>query len=248
MREDSQTSTLEPRRGNATPGIPDPPLPFTGGRIPATDDERARVERRVMAQYFVAPALTFAALAGGLALGFPRLAAIGVAGLGLNALAIAAFALRERRLLFIRGGTMTPRTHRYFIYEGVAAVPYGLAWAILGASVLAAALAHLSGISADALRDALLARPHRALLPLGAGLACYGLGFAIGFRRATRTWRDRLAVGLLHAPALLGGVLLLALAAAAFGLGLLEWLDPAGFRRGFTALAGHSWPFDAGAG
>lgn len=228
MRDDAPTSAVESHRGDATAGIPDPPLPFTGGRIPATDDEYARVERRVMAQCFVAPALSIAALTGGFALGLSRLAATGVAGLGLNAIAIGAFALRERRLLFIRGGTMTPRTHRYFIYEGLAAVPYGLAWAILGASVLVVALAYLAGMSTDALRDALLARPHRALLPLGAGLICYGLGFAIGFRRATRSWRDRLAVGLLHAPALLGGLLLVLFGAAAFGLGLLEWLDPAG--------------------
>ncbi len=112
-------------------GIPDPPLPFTGGRIPASEEERTLVERRVVAQFIVAPTVSFAALLVGFYLDWPRVTAAGVFGFGLSAIWIGGLAAYERRLMFIRGGTMTLRQYRYFIYEGVAAIPYGLAiaWA-----------------------------------------------------------------------------------------------------------------------
>ena len=55
-----------------TQGVADPPLPFTGGRIAASLQERKLVERRVMSQFFVAPALSMAALIAGVHLGWPR--------------------------------------------------------------------------------------------------------------------------------------------------------------------------------
>lgn len=227
----------------ATPGIPDPPLPFTGGRIPVDEAERHFVERRVMLQFFVAPALSMAALGGGVGLGWPRLAAAGVVGLGLSGLLVAWFAVTECRLMFIRGGSMTPRAWRYFIYEGVAAIPFGLVFAIAGAAALAAGLLYLGGTSPETLRDGALARPHRLLLPAGAALACQGLGLLVGFRRTAGNWRDRLGVALLHLPTQLGGGILLALGAGALWLGLVEWLQPGVFRARFEALAGNPWPF-----
>jgi len=212
--------------GSATPGIPDPPLPFTGGRIPASDEERRSVERRVMAQFFVAPALSFAALGGGFSLGWPRLAGAGSVGLGLTAIITGWLMIREQRLMFIRGDTVTPRAYRYFIYEGFAAIPYGLAWLVAGVSLTVASVLFLSGVGVDQLRDAVLARPHRALLPIGACLLCYGLGFMIGFRRPAGTLGDRVTLTLLHLPAQLGGLILVALGIAMLGLGVHEWLNP----------------------
>ncbi len=231
------------RSPTTTPGIPDPPLPFTGGRIPADEAEWRFVERRVMLQFFVAPALSLAALGGGFSLGWPRLAAAGLVGLGLSGLLVAWFAVTERRLMFIRGGTMTPRAYRYFIYEGVAAIPFGLVFALAGLAALAAGLLYLDGRSTAAMRDAVLARPHRLLLPLGAALACQGLGFLIGFSRAGISWRERLGVALLHLPARLGGAMLFALGGGALFAGIVEWLHPEAFREGFAGIFGNPWPY-----
>jgi len=230
----------------STPGIADPPLPFSGGRIPDSAAERRLVERRVMAQFFVAPGLSLAALAGGFNLGWPRLAAGGVIGLGLSALAVAWFAIRERRLMFIRGGSMTQRAYRYFIYEGCAAIPYGLAFAVAGLALGTCGLLYLADATPAAMRDAVLAKPHLALLPVGAALVFYGLGFTIGFRRAAVSAGDRVAIALTHLPAQLGGLILCALGAAALALGLTEWLAPSMFRQQFQSFFGNPWPFDGG--
>jgi hypothetical protein len=226
-----------------TPGIPDPPLPFTGGRIPRDEAERRQVEWRVMAQYFVAPALSFAAVAAGISLGWPRLAATGVLGLGLSILANGLLAVRERRLLFIRGGTLTRREYRYFIYEGLAAVPYGLAITIAGTLLAVPAVLFLAGVEPEAMRAAVLARPHLLLIPGGSGLLLHGLGFCIGFGREAQSPRDRVAIALLHLPALLGGLILVALGGALLAIGLTEWLAPAVFRARFESLFGNPWPF-----
>lgn len=225
-----------PSRSQPAVGVPDPPLPFTGGRIPFSAAERAFVERRVMVLQFVAPALSFVALAFGFALGWPRLAALGVAGLGLTGMALGQFAIREQRLMFIRGGSMTPKAYRYFIYEGVAAVPFGLAIAICGACAVALAALSLLGVSLDTMRDAILDRPGYALVPLGAVLLCKGLGFAIGFPRATDSIGDRAWLELLHFPARLGGTLLIVIGGVALAVGAFEMLQPAAFDRVWVRL------------
>lgn len=225
-----------PSQPEPAAGIPDPPLPFTGGRIPASTDERAFVERRVMALQFVAPALSFVALSLGFSLGWPRLGAMGVAGLGLTGVALGQFAIRERRLMFIRGGSMTLRAYRYFLYEGVAAVPFGLAFAIAGGCALAAAASFLLGAGVDAIRDALLARPSLALIPVGAFLLCNGMGFVIGFRRSAESAGDRLWLELLHLPARLGGAILVALGMAALLIGVFEFLQPDAFDRAWERV------------
>ncbi len=221
-------SREQTQRSSAT-GVPDPPLPFSGGRIPADEVEWQQVERRVMALYFVAPALSFALLVTGFSLGWQRLSAAGVAGLAGTALAVGGLAVRERRLLYIRGGSMTQRAYRYFIYEGLAAVPYGLAMVVVGATAMVAVLLFLAGTSFEEMRAAAWTRPHRILLPGGAALLCQGLGFLIGFRRATTSFGDWLAVSLLDLPARLAGLILAAIGSLAAILGLLEWLRPQPF-------------------
>lgn len=227
-----------------TPGIPDPPLPFTGGRIPATETERAFVERRVLMQSIVAPAVSLAVLIGGYSLGWPRLGAVGVVMLGLTALGVAWLAVRERRLMFIRGAALTPKAYRYFIYEGFAAVPYGLTFAVAGLALTVCGVLVFAGTSPDAMRMSVLTRPHTALLPAGTGLLFYGLGFLIGFRRVGSSWSDRLAIAFAHLPAQLGGLILVTLGLAGVSIGFVEWVEPGLFRQGFESAFGNPWPFD----
>lgn len=224
-------------------GIPDPPLPFTGGRIPASEEERRFVERRVLTQFILAPALSFTALLVGFNLAWPRLTAAGVIGFGLTGLWVGGLAAAERRLVFIRGGTMTRREYRYVIYEGVAAVPYGLAYVVAGLCLITLVVLFLGGTSLERMRAVTLARPGFALVPLGALLLCHGLGFLIGFVHRSGSWWQRAFGMLLDAPARLGGVILVAWAVAALTIGLVEWLDPALFNRWFEAIFGNPWPF-----
>jgi hypothetical protein len=236
----------EERMNVTTPGIPDPPLPFTGGRIPASEDERRLVERRVLQQYIVAPALSFVALLVGFNLGWPRLAALGVIGFGLTALLFGFFAVSERRLMFIRGALGTPRDYRYFIYEGVAAVPYGLAFMVGALCLIAPAALFFNGISLERMRDAVLARPSFALVPVGALLLFHGLGFLIGFSRRAASVGDRLWIELMHLPTRLTGLILIAWATTLLAVGLIEWLWPELFHQWFQSISGNPWPFKWG--
>lgn len=238
MRRDQARDRLEN-------GIPDPPLPYTGGRIPASEQEYRLVARRVLQQYVVAPALSFAALLTGFNLGWPGLAALGVIGFGLTALLIGYRAIVERRLLFIRTGLSTTRRYLYFIYEGPAAVVFGLAYLAGAACLLVPAVLFISGASLEQMRSSVLARPGLALVPLGVALFLYGLGFLIGFGRRAASIVDRLWIELLHAPARLAGVILIALALTMVAIGLVERVRPALFHRWFESLFGNPWPFDA---
>lgn len=245
MTPTARRTDRTPPPGATVPGIPDPPLPFTGGRIPASADERRFVERRVALQFIVAPAVSFAALLVGFNLGWPRLAALGVIGFGLTALLIGYRAISEQRLMFIRGALLTPREYRYFIYEGVAAVAYGLAYLIGAVCLITPAALFFNGMGLVPMRDAVLARPSLALVPLGALLLCHGLGFVIGFGRRATSLGDRLWIELMHLPSRLGGLILIAWAAALLALGLVEWFTPALFHQGFQSIFGNPWPFKA---
>jgi hypothetical protein len=224
-------------------GVPDPPLPFTGGRIPATDEERACVERRILRQFILAPAAAAALLLVGFSIGRPRVAAAGLLGFGLLGVWIGAQAISEGRLMFIRGGSMTLREYRYFIYEGLAAIPYGLAYVLGGLCLGAVATLVLGGATLARIRAVVLARPGYALVPFGATLFCYGLGFFVGFvRREGSVW-NRAFSFLLDAPARLGGLILVVWAAATLWIGLVEWTNPPLFHRWFEVLTGNPWPF-----
>jgi len=224
-------------------GIPDPPLPFTGGRIPASEEERKFVARRVMTQFVIAPAVSSAVLLIGFNLGSPPGMAIGVIGLGLSAIWIGGLAIKERRLMFIRGGTMTRREYRYFIYEGFAAIPYGLAYVVGGACLITLAVLFLNGTSVERMREVALVRPSLGLIPLGAVLLSYGLGFLIGFVHRSGSWWQRAFGMLIDAPARLGGVILIGWAVAALAVGMVEWLTPALFHERFESMFGNPWPF-----
>jgi hypothetical protein len=228
---------------DAMSGFPDPPLPFTGGRIPVSEDERKFVERRVVTLFIIAPVVSLAALLTGFNLGWPRLSALGVIGLGLSALWIGYLAISEQRLMFIRGGSMTRREYRYFIYEGFAAVPYGLAYVVGGAVLISLAALFFNGTSLEQMRTAVLARPSLALLPLGVLLLFHGLGFLIGFVDRGGSNLQRAFGMLLDAPARLGGLILIAWAAGLLAIGAVEWLRPALFHQWFQSIFGNPWPF-----
>jgi len=184
-----------------------------------------------------------AALVAGFQLGRPRLAALGVIGLGLGALWIGALAVGERRLMFIRGGMAVRREYRYFVYEGLAAVPYGLAYLVCGACLVAPALLFLGGTSLEQMRATVLARPSLALIPLGTLLLFHGMGFLIGFvHRGGSKWQRAFGM-LMDAPARLGGLILIAWAAALLAIGGVEWLRPALFDQWFRSIFGHPWPY-----
>lgn len=209
-------------------GLADPPLPFSGGRLPNSESELAFVERRVMALYFVAPALSFAALAIGVALVLPQLAAAGVIGLGLTACAIGAYAIRERRLLFITRSFMQ-KSSRFVLYEGFAAVPFGGAALIGGVLLLVPAVLFLLGVPLQGMLGAVLARPGHALVPIGILLGVYGFGFLIGFVDRTGSLGERAFKVLLDVPGRIGGLILLFLGGLALLVGLYEWLRPEAF-------------------
>lgn len=229
--------------GPADPRVADAPLPFTGGRLPASPEELEFVARRVAMHFLVAPALSFAALLGGFYLGWPRVTALGVIGFGLSALWVGALAVLERRLIFIRPGQRFRRERDFVIYEGIAAVPYGLAYMVVGACLVVAAALFIAGAGLERIRDHVLARPAFGLLPVGGALLFYGVAFFIGFvdRRGSPA-RRRFAM-LLDAPARLGALILVALAVAALSVGMVDWLSPSVFHRWFEAMTGNPWPW-----
>lgn len=224
-------------------GITDAPLPFTGGRLPASPEEMALVSRRVAMQLAVAPAISFAALLGGFYLGRPRVAALGVMGLGLTAVWIGGLAVLERRLMSIRPGLGYRRDRMFMIYEGIAAVPWGLAYALGGSTLIAAVVLYLGGTSPEQMRDHVLARPAIGLVPLGAMLLCQGLALLIGFVDRRGTAARRFFGRLFDAPARLGGLILTVWGAALLGVGLVDWLAPTVFLRWFESMTGNPWPF-----
>ena len=221
----------------------DAPLPFDGGRHPATPAELALARRRTLGLAFAAPLASLSAVLAGAALGRPAVVAVGLLGLGATGLAIGVLAVVERRLFFL------VRSHRgerraYVIHEGTAAAAFGFVPGLLGASAVGVGIAVLRGADADALREVALAKPGLWLAPLGATLLSLGLGFAIGFRTAPGTRAARAGRLLASLPARLGGFVLIGWGAAAMAAGLFERASPAGFRATWRALLGARWPFD----
>lgn len=227
-------------------GMPDAPLPFSGGRLPATPDELRFVERRVMVQALIGPGLSFAALLAGFNAGWHRLMAAGVAGFGLTALLFGWWAVTERRLFLMRTAMTVRRPYRYVIYEGPAAIAYGMAFIALGVAVVAVAGGFLAGMELGAIKRAVLARPGLALVPIGACLALYGLGFAIGFGSREGARAHRWFNTLLDLPARFAGLMLIALGAASLAIGLVDAADPAMFEQWFRSVTGNPWPFREG--
>lgn len=223
-------------------GPVDPPLPFNGGRFAASATEAARIERRIVALHLAAPlGATVIALAG-FHFGRPAWLMLGLAGLGAMALAVGLLAARERRLLFFARSFMR-RDARFVVYEGAAAVPFGLALAWVGLCVLALVIASAAGVAPTRLREALLARPSLALVPLGLWFALTGLGLVIGFagRHAAP------ARGALHAlndlTTRLAGAMVATIGLALLAAGVVDAVSPSSFDAAFRSLAGNPWPW-----
>lgn len=163
----------------------------------------------------------------------PALVTPGLLALSLAAIGSGVASCAYRRVVFL-----DTRTRRFdlFVYHGIAAVPFGCTYLIGGLLVLAAAVAHLAGMSADAMRSAVLARPGLLLAPLGIAALSSALGFAIGFDDAKDPRRGSGWHLLMSIPALLGALILFAIGAALLGLGGWELLQPAAFDQWLTAL------------
>lgn len=181
------------------------------------------MRRRFLLLDVLLPGLALAAVLAGFHLSVPAWMSGGVLILGLRFLAAGGLSLRDRRI-----PVWNPNYRRFDEaireYRGAAAVPKGLA-GLLGGGVLAVlALAHLSGVPLAAMRQAVLARPALALVPVGGVLLLYGLGFLMGFRDDGDTligppaWNT-----LITLPGRLGGLVLcllglVCLGACAWGL------------------------------
>jgi hypothetical protein len=227
---------------NVKVGIADPPLPFNGGRYANTDAEIVLARRRVLTLLIIAPALSFAMLLLGFEREWPLLAAAGVIGFGVTALAIGGLAMAERRLVFIVRSRQGER-RRYVLYEGPAAVPFGGAYVVAGLSLIVPAVLFVLGASMDNLQDQVLARPSYALIPAGAFLFSHGLGFLIGFVDRSGSRGQRIFNAMLNLPGRLGGLILLFWGAVALAVGIYEWLLPAAFDGAIAEIARGRLPF-----
>lgn len=172
------------------------------------------------------PGLSLAGILAGFHLKSPPLMAGGVLTLGLRFIVVGWIAVRDRQIL-VWNTNYRVFTDAIRQYRGPAAVPMGIAGLLVGGVLAALALAHLAGTSLDAMRSTILAQPALALVPVGGGLALYGLGFLMGFRddgdilTGPAVWN-----ALIGLPWRLGGLVLLALGTAALGAGIWEALNP----------------------
>lgn len=224
-------------------GPVDPPLPFSGGRFPASAAEAAQIERRIVALYFVAPLATIGIALTGFHLARPARLALGLAGLGVIVLAVGLLAALERRLLFFARSFMR-RDARFVIYEGAAAMPFGLALAWVGLCVLALALASAAGVTPTRLRAAVLARPSLALVPLGLWFVLTGLGLVIGFVNHRREALARRALDALSdLTTRLAGAFVTAIGLALLAAGLVDAVSPPLFDAALRSLTGNPWPW-----
>jgi hypothetical protein len=151
-------------------------------------------------------------------------------------LAFAALGTGLANCLYRRIVFTNPNRRRFelIVWRGIAAIPFGCAFAVLGLMILAATLAHASGISADAMRETVFARPGLLLAPLGVMLLFSSVGYAIGFRDDTS---DNAGCHiLLSIPARLAALILFVIGAALLGIGGWELLLPVDFDRWIESL------------
>ncbi|HRH79891.1 MAG TPA: hypothetical protein PLW81_02480 [Thiobacillaceae bacterium] len=188
------------------------------------------------------PGLALAGILGGFHLDLPYLTAAGVGMLGARFMLAGWLALRERQVI-VWNANYRRFTDAVRAYHGPAAVPMGLAGLLGGGVLTALALAHLAGISLDAMRQAVLAQPALALVPTGLALGFYGMGFLMGFRDDGDTPTGPAAWNaLLGMPGRLGGLILCALGTALLGAGVWEGVHPGSLpgllATGLSMLAG----------
>ncbi len=184
------------------------------------------MRRRFLHLDVLLPGVALAAVLAGFHLKLPALMSGGALILGLRFVVAGGLAMRDRRI-----PVWNPNYRRFDEaireYRGAAAVPMGLA-GLLGGGVLAAlAMAHLAGVSLEAMRQAVLARPALAMVPVGGVLLLYGLGFLMGFRDDGDTTTGPVAWNtLLTLPGRLGGLVLFILGATLLGAGGWMALPP----------------------
>ncbi|MHB8764937.1 MAG: hypothetical protein ACYDA8_11470 [Deferrisomatales bacterium] len=184
------------------------------------------------------PGLGLALLVGGVEWEATLPAALGVLLMAAGAVASGLACAAYRRVVFLWPG----RRYRLVAWHGNAALGFAGALLTLGAAAGAAGLAHLSGCSPAAIREAVLARPSLGLVPAGAGLLCLGLGIAAGFPEGRDPANGRAWNLLLSVPNRLGGAILLMIGAGLLGVGGYELASPEGFDAAVAALS-RGWPW-----
>jgi len=158
--------------------------------------------------------------------------------LGLLALSFAALATGIASCLYRRIVFINPNRRRFdlIVWQGVAAIPFGGTYIVGGFLLLAVAIAHLTGMSADAMRDAIIARPGLLLALLGVATLSYSIGFAIGFPAGEDAKRGATWNALMSIPARLGALILFVIGGTLLGIGGWELLHTAEFDRWIKVL------------
>lgn len=197
-------------------------------------DERKRIGRRYWWLHVLLPSVSLSLIVVGLSMSSGVLTELGFAGYAAMFVAIGVLAIGERRV--IHWNRLVTNRVVLESYRGVAAIPLGLACCIAGAALLVPVLAHAAGVSFDAMRSLVLARPCLALLPVGSTMALAGIGVVIGFAGHRDRGKGPLFNALLGAPSRLGGLIVLAWGVACLAVGGFELLLPDAFDRTLLAI------------
>ena len=177
-------------------------------------------------------------LVAGYNFGLPLVMDAGAFVIAASAVVSGLASMLTRRIVFLRN----VRGNHLVVYHGGAAVLIGLGFLVLGIAGGAGVLVHLGGLSRVEIRDALLERPWRALLPAGMFMLTNGLAMIIGFEEGRDPDRGMLWNLLMSIPSRLGGLIGSVIGAAVLVAGVYELLSPQAFDN-FIERLSHGWPW-----
>ena len=177
-------------------------------------------------------------LIAGFNLDVPVMMDAGTLSLAAAAVASGLASMLTRRIVFL----WPSRRYRLVAWHGGAAVLVGVGLLVLGVAAVLAVLAHLGGMSVDQIRDALLERPWRVLMPAGFFMLANGLAMIVGFEEGRDPQRGALWNLLMSIPNRLGGLIGCAIGAAVLAVGGYELLRPQAFDD-FIERLSHGWPW-----
>ena len=174
----------------------------------------------------------------GFNLDLPMVMDAGALSLAAAAVTSGLASIMTRRIVFLWPGWR----YRLVAWHGIASVLIGLAFLVLGLAAVLVVLAHLGGMSVDQIRDALVDRPWRALVPAGFFMLANGLAMIIGFEDGRDPHRSALWNLLMSIPSRLGGLIGIALGAGVLAVGWYELLQPRAFDD-FIERLSQGWPW-----
>jgi len=170
--------------------------------------------------------------------GLPLVMDAGASGIAASAVVSGLASMLTRRIVFLRN----IRGYHLVVYHGGAAVLVGFGFLVLGIAVGVGVIAHLGGQSMDEIRDALLERPWRALVPAGMFLLTNGLAMIIGFEEGSDPDRGILWNLLTSIPSRLGCLIGSVIGAATLFTGVYELLNSQAFDD-FIERLSYGWPW-----